>query len=238
MQIIQGSLLAHPHVVAWRNRLRGNSLLRGVYRMWAGRDSYEERFGRGLLAAVGEGDVVWDVGANVGLYSEKFLQRGAGFVACFEPAPAAIAQLGRRFAAAEYSARVRVIGAALSNVRGVARFLANGDSPVNKLSDSGQSGASIEVPVLRGDQALTEHSLPLPHVIKVDVEGYELEVIEGLDGVLAQRQVRAVFVEVHFALLHERGRDEAPARIVELLQARGFQTSWLDASHLSATRRF
>ncbi|MEJ0087450.1 MAG: FkbM family methyltransferase [Pseudomonadota bacterium] len=235
MQLIQGSLLAHPRMVAWRNRLRRNTVLLGVYRLWAGRDGYEQRFGSALLAAVGMNDVVWDIGANVGLYSEKFLQRGASFVVCFEPAPAAIAELGRRFSDESLARRVRVVPAALSNTRGSANFVADGSSPVNKLGGSGP-GAVIEVPVLRGDDALAEYSLPVPDVIKVDVEGYELEVIEGLQGVLSRPQVRAVFVEVHFGLLHERGNDHAPATIVALLKNHGFRTSWLDASHLIAHR--
>jgi FkbM family methyltransferase len=233
--MIQGSLLAHPSMVAWRNRLRGNSFLRGLYRLWAGRDSYEERFGQGLLAAIGPGDVVWDIGANVGLYSEKFLERGARTVVCFEPAPEAIRALTRRFAEAPLQERVRVIPAALSNARGVARFVADGASPVNRLGDAGTAGA-IDVPVLRGDEALTDYALPLPDVIKVDVEGFELEVIEGLDGVFERGAVRAVFVEVHFALLHDRGLDHAPAAIVRQLGRRGFRVTWLDASHLQATR--
>lgn len=235
MQLIQGSLLAHPSMVAWRNRLRGNSFLRGIYRFWAGRDSYEERFGRDLLAAIASGDVVWDIGANVGLYSAKFLERGAGGVVCFEPAPGALAQLDRRFGGTTPDARVRIVPAALSNARGVARFVANGDSPVNKIATEVAEG-TIEVQVMRGDAALAEFSLPSPQVIKVDVEGFELEVLEGLDAVLARDTVRSVFVEMHFALLHARGLDDAPARIVALLARHGFRASWIDASHLRALR--
>lgn len=235
MQLIQGSLLAHPSMVAMRNRLRGNPFFRGVYRFWVGKDGYEDRFGRGMLANVGKGDVVWDIGANVGLYSEKFLDNGARSVVCFEPAPDAIQALTRRFAAEDRRERVRVVPAALSNARGVARFQADGASPVNKLSTDDATGA-IEVPVMRGDEALVDHSLPHPDVIKVDVEGFELEVIEGLDGVFGSGPVRAVFVEVHFALLHARGLDRAPAEIVRRLEQRNFRVSWLDASHLQAMR--
>jgi FkbM family methyltransferase len=237
MQLIQGSFLAHPRMVSWRNRLRGNALLRSVYRMWAGRGSYEERFGRGLLQAVSPGDVVWDIGANIGLYTEKFLAKGASSVVCFEPAPDAIRALQGKFSAdAGRAARVRIVPAALSNARGVARFMADGASPVNRLAAGDRDGSAIEVSVMRGDEAVSEYALPPPDIIKVDVEGFELEVIEGLAGVLAEGSVRAVFVEVHFALLHERGVDHAPARIVEILQRNALKVSWLDASHLAAAR--
>jgi FkbM family methyltransferase len=235
MQLLPGTLLAHPSMVTLRNRLRGNPLLRGLYRAWAGQDGYEARFGRSLLAGVHGGDVVWDIGANVGLYSEKFLHNGAREVICFEPAPAAIAALESRLQLARRTGRARIVPVALSDRRGQASFVADGSSPVNRIGVSAH-GSSIEVPVMRGDQALLDYSLPVPQVIKVDVEGYELEVIEGLAGVFADARVRAVFVEVHFALLHERGVDVAPARIVRFLEERGFTVRWIDGSHLAAIR--
>src|SRR5215510_2790337 len=128
MQLFQGSLLAHPSMVAWRNRLRGNPLLRGLYRAWAGVGGYEERFGRGLLAAVRTGDVVWDIGANVGLYSEKFLAQGAGTVVCFEPAPAAIVELEQRLRAACQGGRARIVPVALADHQGKVNFVADGAS--------------------------------------------------------------------------------------------------------------
>src|SRR6185312_1845740 len=51
-------LFAHPRVIAWRNRLRRNSLLRSVYGSLAGRGDYEARFSRELLVAVRSGDTV------------------------------------------------------------------------------------------------------------------------------------------------------------------------------------
>jgi FkbM family methyltransferase len=235
MQLLPGTLLAHPTMVTWRNRLRGNPLLRGLYRAWAGHDGYEARFGRSLLASVRDGDVVWDIGANVGLYSEKFLDHGAREVVCFEPAPAAVAALESRLERARQAKRAHIVPVALSDRRGEASFVADGSSPVNRIGVS-THGSIIEVPVMRGDQALKDYSLPIPQLIKVDVEGYELEVIEGLAGVFTDTRVRAVFVEVHFALLHERGVDVAPARIVSFLEERGFIVRWIDGSHLAAIR--
>src|SRR5882672_8133277 len=70
-------LFAHPRVIAWRNRLRRNSLVRTIYSSIAGRGDYEARFARELLVAVRTGDTVWDVGANVGVYASQFAERGA-----------------------------------------------------------------------------------------------------------------------------------------------------------------
>ena len=73
-------------------------------------------------------------------------------------------------------------------------------------------------------------------MVKIDVEGYEVEVIEGFGPLLHEPSLRALYVEVHFRLLHERGLDDGPARIEELLGSAGFRTQWLDLSHLAAVR--
>jgi FkbM family methyltransferase len=233
------SLLAHPLVIRWRNRLRHNGLLRGMYKRWVARHDYEERFSDALLAAIRPGDVVWDVGANVGLYTERFVAGGAAHVVCFEPAPEAVRTLQSRFAheSAE-GGRVRIVPIALSNVSGTVQFAADGSSPNNRIlaSAHSQPAAAADVPVRSGDQALREYALPAPNVVKIDVEGYEPEVIAGLTEILGSAALRAVFIEVHFALLHERGLDAAPERIVKTLQSRGMRVTWLDPSHLAAVR--
>jgi FkbM family methyltransferase len=186
---------------------------------------------------VAPGDVVWDVGANVGHYTTQFLSRGARNVVCFEPAPQAIDALERRFVHRGSGGRsVNIVPVALSNARGTARFAIEGASPMNRITDAGVTESTLDIPILSGDKALAEYRLAPPNVIKIDVEGHELEVIEGLEGVLALPTVRAVFVEVHFSLLHARGLDGAPARIVATLNAHGFSVRWLDPSHLSAVR--
>lgn len=233
-----GSLLAHPRVVAWRNRLRKNTMIRGLYKRWVAGHAYEERFASGLLDAVNAGTIVWDVGANVGLYTRRFLEREAQHVVCFEPAPDAVATLRRQFGAGTpFEGRVCVVPVALARSRGTLRFAADGASPTNHLIRSSDTAGTIEVQVRAGDDVLRDHRLPHPHVIKIDVEGFELDVLEGLSGaVLADPQLRAVFVEVHFALLNERGLDDAPARICRLLGERGFTVRWLDPSHIGAVR--
>ncbi|NEQ84963.1 MAG: FkbM family methyltransferase [Moorea sp. SIO2I5] len=40
-----------------------------------------------------------------------------------------------------------------------------------------------------------------PNILKIDVEGFEIEVLKGMQTVLASSTLRAVFIEVHFKLL-------------------------------------
>ena len=68
-------------------------------------------------------------------------------------------------------------------------------------------------------------------VIKVDTEGFEGEVMYGLRETLADQRVRAVCVEVHFSILHDRKMDDVPVTIASLLRRNEFRVTWLDRSH-------
>ena len=57
--------------------------------------NYEDRFQVAMLRAIREGDVVWDVGANVGFYSKKFsdIAGSSGKVFAYEPSPSNLQRL-------------------------------------------------------------------------------------------------------------------------------------------------
>ena len=116
-------MLASPLMVTWRNRVRLNPVARWIYQRWMASHDYEDRFGERLLAAVDDTAVVWDIGANVGLYTTQFLARGAPQVVCFEPAPEAVRTLETKFAR---EPRVRICPVALADADGTAALVAAG----------------------------------------------------------------------------------------------------------------
>jgi len=225
-------------MIAVRNRLRNNRMARSMYERWMARRDYEEAFGRRMQAMVGATSIVWDIGANIGLYTREFLSNGAKTVVCWEPAPAAARTLREYFGpGTAYAERVIVVQAALSDAAGVARFSADGDSVTNRLALTGTSDShTIEVEVLRADMAVQNGTVPSPSVVKIDVEGFELDVLRGFGRLLESPLLRAVFVEVHFTRLHERAMDDAPREIDSLLTSNGFRTEWLDLSHVAGIR--
>jgi FkbM family methyltransferase len=232
------NLLAQPWMVWARTRFRENAVARSLWVKMASTFDYEERFGRAMLGTVDSNSIVWDVGANVGLYTEKFLAKHARRVVCFEPAPDAAETLRSKFTVdSPTSATVEVMPMALSDTEGVAIMSIEGTSPTNRLQSTTQgSGAFLEVAVRRADELIRSGLAPMPTVLKVDVEGYELEVLSGFGDYLKSRELRAVFVEVHFKILHDRGLDDAPQRIAALLSAAGFAVRWLDLSHVCGMR--
>jgi hypothetical protein len=99
----------------------------------------------------------------------------------------------------------------------------------------GPSDAAYErVSVMPGNALVGS---PMPNLVKIDVEGYEPEVINGMPNILTN--VRAAFIEVHFSILESRGMLQQPAAIVQELKRLGFTTvKWVDASHIEALRTF
>ena len=69
----------------------------------------------------------------------------------------------------------------------------------------------IQVPMARLDQVLLQGEVPT--VIKIDVEGHELAVLQGADGFLGTGRVRDVLFEEHH---------EYPTATTDLLQSNGF----------------
>jgi hypothetical protein len=121
------------------------------------------------------------------------------------------------------------------------QFSADRSSTLNRIIEkpgapSAQLVKTVEVSVLRPDVAIRTYGVAVPNLVKVDVEGFELEVLRGFGELLDSPELRSIFVEVHFTLLHERGLGSAPTEIVSLLTRHGFKVEWLDLSHLCAVR--
>jgi FkbM family methyltransferase len=189
---------------------------RSVWRL-----GYEDAFSRSLLVEIRPADCVWDVGANVGYYSQRIAPLACHVVA-FEPVPETFSRLsGLGLTNATF------VNAALGEVSGVFPMsLANEASSLAVLDNN-----SVEVQVVRGDDI----DLPQPNIVKIDVEGFEYEVISGMQTRLRAPECRSVFCELHFEVLEKRGLRQTPAKIVERLRSLGFKKiRWLDASHISA----
>jgi FkbM family methyltransferase len=200
-----------------------------AYRRLSGA-SYEEAFDGALLSAIRPGDTVWDIGANEGLYAAKAAEivGAAGRVLAFEPSRAVLPRL--RAAVKQYK-QARIVETALSDKPGQASFF---DTECTYTSSmSAKDGEGYTVQVNTGDEFLASDP---PNVVKIDVEGFEGEVIEGLQRTLASPMLRGVFVEVHFLELANRGLSDAPRRICQLLDTNGLRVKWVDPSHIAATR--
>ncbi len=194
-------------------------LLQRIRSLW--RVGYEDSFSRALLSEIKATDCVWDVGANVGYYSQRIAPLAAHVVA-FEPVKETFGALSNLALP-----NATLMNVALADVQGTLPM-----SVSNETSSLAVLNRNIaEVRVARGDDL----DLPRPNVVKIDVEGFEWEVISGMRVTLSSSECRSVFCEIHFEVLEKRGLLQTPAKIVKELRSLGFtKTQWLDASHLAA----
>jgi FkbM family methyltransferase len=147
-------------------------------------------------AAARPGDLVIDVGANVGAYTLLFAHwvGPTGRVVAFEPAPDAAAGLRRHLALNALASRVEVHEMAVSDRSGTAFFDAVAASGSNALV-SAATASSLDVRTTTLDEFCSAGDLR-PRVVKIDVEGAELSVLRGARRLLADPAVD-IFVELH-----------------------------------------
>lgn len=190
--------------------LRGKKWIFGAgpSMFWLG--SYEHPKQRRLASLLSPGHVFYDVGAHMGYYTllGAELVGPRGRVVAFEPNPENLDYLRRHVAINAYD-NVEVRGEAVAGDVGELRFDASGDSFTGRLA----AGGSLAVTVTTLDRAHAEGA-PLPAVVKIDVEGAELDVLHGAEAVIAAAHP-VLLVATHSAELH---RDCA-----QFLQARGYR---------------
>ena len=228
----------NPAMIGLRNVARKTGVIQFINQFLPRKKYYEQTFDTAMFEAIKPGDVIWDVGANVGYYTRKFSNSvgSAGQVFAFEPFPATAARLRAELTGVE---TVTVLPVALGAETGTVS-MREGDDEFGATSRIVAQGAGESrvtcVDIATGDSIFSRGLAAAPAIIKIDTEGFELDVLNGMQEILNRATLRAVFIEVHFGILAERGLSAAPGRIERLLSEKGFRNRWLDLSHLAAYR--
>ncbi len=199
---------------------------------------YEEHFDTALLAHIQPGDIVWDIGANLGLYTEKFLEKvgSGGAVVAFEPVSDCFDVLRSKFTG-KSNVTLEPLALSSSNGTGTMKLAADPLGATHQLVDQAHpsSEEAAQVTIVTAD-SYAARSRTVPDVIKIDVEGFEYEVFKGMKALLTEPKLRGLFCEMHFALLESRGQMFAPVEIERLLTHAGFEVTYTDSSHIQAIR--
>jgi FkbM family methyltransferase len=136
------------------------------------------------------GDVFADVGANVGSYTILASGVARAHTIAFEPDPGTAERLHRNVQLNGISDLVSIHVAAVGENAGSARFSIDRDTENHVVTTD--EGTWREVPIESLDTAVGER---IPALIKIDVEGYEAQVLRGARRVLADSQLQAVLTE-------------------------------------------
>lgn len=163
--------------------------------------------------------VAVDVGANAGAFAVTLGRlRPAGRVFAFEPVPRAFDMLTAnltRNRLANVAARNQAVGDRAGTVFMTA---ATTGSAANRVTTAGRG---VAVPCVTLDDFLAAERLDRVDFLKVDVEGYEAAVLDGLAGALAAGRVRVLLLEVIPELLRRQG--SSAGAVFDRLHAHGYR---------------
>ncbi|MFZ0828499.1 MAG: FkbM family methyltransferase [Verrucomicrobiia bacterium] len=137
------------------------------------------------------GDMLADVGANVGAFTIMAAGVAGARVVAFEASPDTFAMLARNIRLNDLQDRVRAIHAAAGRGEGQA-FFSIGLGTENHIATGMAEGSLVTVKVTTLDKELAASP---PNLLKVDVEGFETEVFAGATNTLRQSGLRAILVE-------------------------------------------
>ena len=145
------------------------------------------------------GDVVFDVGANGGVFTVIAAKQvgPGGHVYAFEPGQREL-RLLRHNIALNNLTNVAVIGRAVGNETGTAQFAVASDGALSSLGKTSHPQQKVEkwemVEIITLDEFIRQQNIPQVDFIKVDVEGAEKLVLEGAANLIATNpQLRILF---------------------------------------------
>jgi FkbM family methyltransferase len=212
----------------WGQRYQAASLTDYHYLRDGNPETHESAFIERVLRP---GMTVVDVGANHGMFSMEaaHLVGAGGEVHAFEPTPATLLLLRQNLASNSLS-RVQVFPCGLGAAPGTARLrvhhhygglntLAPRDVTWNRRTL--RADAIIDVPITTLDLHCAREKLDRVDFLKIDVEGFELSVLQGARGMLAARRIDQILLEIGDLTCATAG--VGPIEVLSELESLGYE---------------
>lgn len=189
--------------------------------------SYEPEETAWYEANVRAGDVVIDVGANIGYFSLLFARATgpSGRVISYEPGPD-LNQILRRNAAANDYANIEIRPVAIADRKGTMTYYrARKNFGDNRLFTHGHDRDSFPVPVVTLDDDLADLEARID-LVKMDIQGAEPLALKGMRRILRERPPRRMMLE--FWPHGIAGMGGHPSDMVRTVRAAGYRITRLD----------
>ncbi len=178
----------------------------------------------------GGDDPFWDIGSNIGLYSIYYGLTKSGRVLSFEPSVFNLKQLAKNISLNGLSEKIDLNPIPLSKSTGYAGFsvssLEEGNAQNAFGVDYGFDGNNLHQAVnysllgMSGDEIIKNGYVDkIPKMIKLDVDGIEHLILEGMKEILLSKNCYSVFVEVNDDF------QEQAIQVKKILTESGFELS-------------
>jgi FkbM family methyltransferase len=185
-------------------------------------------------ARLPRGGIIFDVGAYRGITAQLFA-RAASKVYAFEAMPENAESI-RRVLKLRSISNVLVHQAAVSDAIGTSDFHileSKGHNSLGKVNTS-KYLYTIKVPTITLDDFTEQSKIPSIDFLKIDVEGFELEVLKGAAGLLSSKRIKMILFEANTPVLASIGRQLAP--IYEFMRSHSYAITDLDGEALTVSQ--
>lgn len=215
-----------------KNHFRvGEWLFRNCYGLYAPAyrlyKKYADRFGLRLIqSAVGEGSVILDVGANIGVFSVLFsdLVGPRGSVHAFEPEALNFQRLRQRTRKRE---NISAYPLAVSDRSGPLKLYKSSSLNVDhRTYDDGSGREAAEVEAIALDDLFGRRRVDL---IKMDIQGFECRALAGMRETLQNNPDAVLYIECWPYGLKKAGA--SGEELLNLISSLGFQPRMIDPRH-------
>jgi FkbM family methyltransferase len=175
-----------------------------------------------LLHFLRPGDIFFDIGANVGSYTLLASGITKANSVTLEPVKATFDILSSNIGLNDLHNKVKLINAGAGAAAGEIGFSADEDTGNHVIAKDEKGKNIVTVPIITIDSLLATHE---PSLIKIDVEGFETEVLKGMEATLDSPLLKAIIIELNGSGGRYGFSDEA---IHSLLLSRGFKAMAYD----------
>ncbi len=203
---------------------------------------HEDIVKKTFMNNVNEGNTIIDIGANMGEFSLIAAKKVGhkGKVISIEPLNQAVTWLEKNYILNGFS-NYEIIEKAAGKNKGTLTLYKRSESSKAGMLDPDISDKKLvntgEIKVDTIDDIISSRNINQVEMLKIDVEGYEYEVLCGCKNSFKEYKIKKIICEIHSSFLKKKGLDKNS--IYEILKENGFSISVLDSSdertHILAT---
>jgi len=162
---------------------------------WRFNKPFEPLTHKFLMRNAEESDIFLDIGAHVGIYSIKLASKVSKVIA-LEPEPKNYGFLYKNVFANNLRSKVIPLPIAASDKDGYSDLCVKISSGAHTLEDSLNCRRKVKIITLRVDTLLRILKIDNVDIVKIDVEGHETRVINGMYRLLSSNSPRVLVIEI------------------------------------------